>query len=58
MSVQKICPVCKQHRSKLESLASINERFHGVTIRNDGKYIDQICYPCRKKAEKELNVII
>lgn len=54
MSVQKICPICEQHRSKLVSLASINERLHGITISNDGKYIEKICYPCRKKAEKEL----
>lgn len=54
MSEQKICPVCRQHRYKLTSLASINERLHGITISNDGRYIDKICYPCRKKAEKEL----
>ena len=56
MSVQKICLVCKQHRDKLVSLASINERLHGITISNDGIYIDKICYPCRKKAEKELKI--
>ncbi len=54
MSVKIICPVCEQHRSELVSLASINERLHGITISNDGRYIDKICYPCRKKAEKEL----
>ena len=54
MSEHKICPICKQYRNKLVSLASINERLHGITISNDGKYIDKICYPCRKKAEKEL----
>ncbi len=54
MSEQIICPICKQYRNKLVSLASINERFHGITISNDGNYIDKICYPCRKKAEKEL----
>ena len=54
MSEHKICPVCKQYRNKLVSLNSINERLHGITISNDGYYIDKICYPCRKKAEKEL----
>lgn len=54
MSEYKICPICKQYRNKLVSLASINERLHGITISNEGKYIDKICYPCRKKAEKEL----
>lgn len=54
MSEHKICPVCKQYRNKLASLNSINERLHGITISNDGIYIDKICYPCRKKAEKEL----
>lgn len=54
MSENKICPICKQYRNKLVSLASINERLHGITISNNGKYIDKICYPCRKKAEKEL----
>ena len=54
MSEHSICPICKQYRNKLVSLASINERLHGITISNDGIYIDKICYPCRKKAEKEL----
>lgn len=57
MSKHKICPICKQYRNKLVSLASINERLHGITISIDGEYIDKICYPCRKKAEKELKKI-
>ena len=54
MTELKICPGCEQHRDKLVSLDSINERLHGITISNDGRYIDKICYTCRKKAEKEL----
>lgn len=56
MSEHKICPICKQYRNKFVSLASINERLHDITISNEGKYIDKICYPCRKKAEKELKI--
>ena len=54
MSVQKTCPVCKQHPYELISLNSLNERLHGITISHDGRYIDKICKFCRKKAEKEL----
>jgi len=52
MSIQKICPVCEQHRSKLVSLASINERFHGITISKYGKYIDKYVILVGKKQKR------
>lgn len=54
MSEQITCPVCKQHRNQLVSLECISKRLHGITVSRDVRYVDKICYPCRKKAEKEL----